>query len=55
MYVDYPWPVMALAYVNSVYHELFVVLRALGSPRTADDKPLAGTVSVIGNFGLKVE
>ena len=37
------------------YHELFAVLRALVSPRPANDKPSARTVSVIGDFGLKVE
>ena len=46
---------MALVYMNSAYHELFIVLRALGSPRPADDKPSARTVSIISNFGLKVE
>jgi hypothetical protein len=46
---------MALAYVNLAYHELFAVLRALGSPRPSDDKLFARTVSVIGNFGPKVE
>jgi hypothetical protein len=46
---------MALVYVNSAYDKLFVVLRALGSPRPADDKPLAGTVSIIGDFIPKVE
>jgi hypothetical protein len=46
---------MALAYVNSAYHELFVVLRALRSPRPADDKPSARMVSVIGKFSPKVE
>ena len=46
---------MALAYVNSADHELFIVPRALGSPRPTDDKPSAGTVSVIGNFSPKVE
>jgi hypothetical protein len=42
-------------YVNSAYHELSVVPRALGSPRPTDDKPSAGTVSVIGDFSPKVE
>jgi hypothetical protein len=37
------------------YHELFAVPRGLGSPRPADDKPSAGTVSVVGDFGPKVE
>jgi hypothetical protein len=46
---------MALVYVNLSYHELFVVLRALGSPRLADDKPSARIVSVVGDFGPKVE
>ena len=46
---------MALVYVNLAYHELFAVLRALGSPRPTDDKPSARTVSVADNFGLKVE
>ena len=54
-YVDYPWLVMALVYVNLAYHELFTVPRALGSPRPADDMPSARTVSVIGNFGPKVK
>jgi hypothetical protein len=34
---------------------LFTVPRALGSPRPTDDKPSAGTVSIVGNFGPKVE
>jgi hypothetical protein len=46
---------MALVYMNLAYHELFAVLRALGWPRPTDDKPSAGTVSVIGDFGPKVE
>ena len=46
---------MALVYVNSAYHKLFIVLRALGSPTPTNDKPSARTVSVIGNFGPKVE
>ena len=46
---------MALAYVNSAYHELFIVPRALGLPRPTDDKLSAGMASVIGNFALKVE
>jgi len=54
-YVGYPQPVMALVYPNLAYHELFTVPRALGSPRPADDKPSARTVSIISNFGLKVE
>ena len=31
------------------------MLTALGSPRLANDKPLDGTVMVVGKFGLKVE
>ena len=46
---------MALVYVNSAYHELFIVPRALESPRPTDDKLSAGMVSIVGNFGLKVE
>ena len=46
---------MALVYVNCAYHELFVVPRALGWPRPANDKPSAVTVSVVGDFGPKVE
>ena len=46
---------MALVYLNLAYHELFTVPRALRSPRPADDNPSAGTVSVVGDFGLKVE
>ena len=46
----WPWCVFDLA-----YHELFTVPRALGSPRPADDKPSARTVSVIDDFGPKVE
>ena len=46
---------MALVYVNSTYHELFIVPRTLGSPRPIDDKPSAGTISIIGNFGPNVE
>jgi hypothetical protein len=40
-YIGYPWPVMALVYMNLAYHELFIVPRALGSPRPTDDKPSA--------------
>jgi hypothetical protein len=46
---------MALVYVNLVYHEFFAVSRALGLPRPTDDKLSAGTVSVVGDFGPKVE
>jgi hypothetical protein len=46
---------MDLVYMNLAYHELFTVLRALGSPRPTDDKPSARTVLVIGDFGLEVE
>jgi hypothetical protein len=46
---------MVMVYMNLAYHELFVVLRALGSPRPANDKPSAGMVSIVGNFGPKVE
>jgi hypothetical protein len=42
-------------YVNLAYHELLAVPRALGLPRPTDDKPSAGTVLVIGDFGPKVE
>jgi hypothetical protein len=46
---------MALVYVSLAYHELFIVLRALGSPRPADGKPSARTVLVVGDFSLKME
>ena len=46
---------MALAYVNSADHELFIVPRALGSPRPTDDKPSARIVLAVGDFGPKVE
>jgi hypothetical protein len=54
-YGCYPRPVMALVYVNLAHHELFTVLRALGSPSPTNDKPSAGTVLVFSDFGLKVE
>ena len=54
-YVSYPRPFMALVYVNSAYHELFAVPRALGWHKPTNDKPSTGTVLVVGNFGLKVE
>ena len=31
------------------------VLRALGSPKPTEDKPSARMVSIVGDFGLKVE
>ena len=46
---------MALVYVNLAYHELFIVSRALGSPRPTDDKLSTRTALVIGDFGPKVE
>ena len=46
---------MALVYVNLAYHELFAVPRALGLPRSTNDQPSTETVSVIGDFGPKVE
>ena len=46
----WPWCVFDLS-----NHELFIVSRALGSPRPTDDKLSAGMVSIVGNFGLKVE
>ena len=46
---------MALVYVNLAYHELFVVLRALGLPWPTDDNLSAGMISVVGNFGPNVE
>ena len=52
-YVGYPWLVMALVYVNLAHHELFVVPRALGSPRPTNDKLSPRTV--VGDFGPKVE
>jgi hypothetical protein len=54
-YVGYTWPVMALVYVHLAHHKLFTVPRALGSPRPANDKSSARMVSVVGDFGLKVE
>ena len=54
-YVGHLWPVVALVYVNSAYHELFTVSRALGSPRPTEDKPSIGMVLVVGDFGPKVE
>ena len=46
---------MALVYVDLAYHKLFTVLRALESSRPTDDKPSARMVSVISDFGPKVE
>ena len=46
---------MASVYVNFAYRELFAVPRTLGSPRFADDKPSAGMVSLVSNFGPKVD
>ena len=46
---------MALVYVNLAHHEVFIVPRALGSPWPTNDKPSAGMVSVVGDFGPKVE
>ena len=46
---------MSLVYVNSAYHELFVVPRALGSPRHPNDKPSTRTISIVDSFGPKVE
>ena len=54
-YVGFSWLVLALVFMNLAYHELFVVPRALGWPRPANDKPSAVTVSVVGDFGPKVE
>ena len=34
---------------------MFIVPRDVGSPRPANDKPSARKVSVVGDFGLKVE
>jgi hypothetical protein len=54
-YVCYPWLVVASVYVDLAYREVFIVLSALGSPRPTDDKPSARMVSVIGDFGPKVD
>ena len=54
-YVGYLRLVVALVYVDLAYHEVFAVMRALGLPRPTDDKPLAGTTLVVGEFGPKVE
>ena len=44
---------LCLLWLN--YHEMVTVPRALGSPSPIDDKPSAGMVLVIGDFGPKVE
>ena len=54
-YVGYPQLVVALVCVDLAYRKLFIVPRALGSPRPTDDELSARTVSVLGDFGMKVE
>jgi hypothetical protein len=46
---------VASVYVDLAYRELFIVSSALGSPRPTVDKSSARTVSVIGDFGPKVD